>query len=237
MNRLTAAVLLLGLSGSPLAGCEGKQLAHSGENPVYPLRGLHAAVPCEGCHGPGTPQKLPTACIDCHDDDRPDPDHNPGQDCYGCHVEEGWEIVETTITLPTGDTGPTTTAPDPGFDHSPLPTTQLCWECHEVERKDPVHYANEANPLLSWDCQGCHTATAWDYKPIEHPTRVPHGARSEDCEPTPEAGWQIGCEGCHPSGTATFTCQNGCHDNVHDGTWPESQCLVCHIAGEPQGCN
>ena len=133
------------------------------------------------------------------------------------------------------------------FDHSGLPATQLCWDCHEIDRKDPTHYADELEPLLSWDCQGCHTATAWDWQPIEHPTRVPHGARvgqdevtlQVDCAPAPDTQWQVGCEGCHPGGdTSSFVCFS-CHAEAHGGpggTWAESQCLGCHINGEPTTC-
>ncbi len=235
MNRLVTAVVFLGFAAALPGGCQGKQLAHTGENPTYPLRGLHAAAPCVGCHGEGTPGKLPTACIDCHDDDRPDANHHVGQDCYGCHVEDGWDIVETTT--PTGDTGtPTDPTPTPGFDHSGLPSTQLCWDCHEVDRKDAAHYA-DADPLLSWDCQGCHTATAWDWEPIVHPTRIPHGGRnSSDCGPTEPSTWAVGCDGCHPNGTDTFVCF-ACHVDVHEGNYGEDFCLGCHTNGEPTTCD
>ena len=248
--RFPVAPLVLGFACAAFASCT-KKLPHSGEDPVYPLRGLHAAVPCVGCHGDGTPDTLPTACAACHESDRLSPDHYPGQDCGGaCHVEDGWDVVNPTLVF-TGETGITDTGPVPDFDHSTLPETQLCWDCHEEDRKDPKHYAagvkpgEDADPVTDWDCSGCHTATAWGYQPILHPARIPHGVEDGDpddgldCSPRPEKQWNSGCVGCHPNGTDTFTCFS-CHDGpkkpVHGGQFAEKTCLTCHVDAEAENC-
>jgi hypothetical protein len=215
-----------------LTACD-KRLPHGGEDPVYPLRGLHAAVPCEACHGPGTPEELPTACIDCHDTDRPAPDHHPGQDCSTCHTEEGWGVGHT----PT-DTGPTDTDPPTGFDHTTLAPEQLCWDCHEGERSEPTHYADPANPVKSWDCGPCHTVGAWDEAPYAHPARTPHGTYVGILEQPPES-WVVACTTCHPVELTAFDCST-CHLDIYPhydpaleaGPTADASCLGCHIAAD-----
>ncbi len=59
----------------------------------YPLRGKHAPVPCDKCHAPGRPLRIPFArCTDCH------PDSHLGQlarradqgRCEACHEVSGF---------------------------------------------------------------------------------------------------------------------------------------------------
>jgi hypothetical protein len=221
-----------------LTACD-KRLPHGGEDPVYPLRGLHAAVPCEGCHGPGTPESLPTACIDCHDADRPTPDHNAGQDCATCHVEDGWDVGHTVTDT---DTDPPT--PPTGFDHAALPAEQLCWDCHEAERSEPTHYADPVTPTKSWDCGPCHTVNAWDEAPYVHPARTPHGThvgRAEVEQPPEE--WVVACTSCHPVALTAFDCST-CHlaifphpyseDTVAPGPTADATCMNagCHESAD-----
>lgn len=224
---MTAHLLLL------LAACD-KRLPHGGEDPVYPLRGLHAAVPCEACHGPGTPEALPISCIACHDADRPAPDHYPGQDCATCHTEDGWDVGVTPIdTDPPTDTGPV----DP---HAGLAPEQLCWDCHEAERSAPDHYADPVNPVKSWDCGPCHTLVDWAEAPYEHPARTPHGTYTGSIEHPPEE-WVVACTTCHPVALTAFDCST-CHlgifphpfspDTQAPGPTADATCLGCHIAAD-----
>jgi len=241
------SVLGLLVAGAAIGACKSKEVAHRAGDSVYQLRGLHAALPCDACHTSGF-SKLPQACGSCHEDDRPaDITHDQLQDCFACHTEDGWEIVETTTLPPTGDTAPPVIEPDPdpAFDHTGL-LESLCWDCHEEDRKPGYHYNAEGSPPVSWDCGGCHTATAWDWKPVVHPARVPHGARIEDCTPKPDENtWQIGCVGCHPDGTADkdnvktvcFACHDSEADPVHNGLYEEDGCLDCHESAEPEDCN
>jgi len=214
-----------------VVSCSSPRLPHLGEEPVYPLRGKHTAVACEACHTDGFEQ-LPNTCVACHEVDRPAPDHYPGQACDDCHVEEGWEVVETPPlpTLPT----------DTGFDHDSLPEDQLCWgACHEADRPIPTHYADPKLPLAQWwDCSGCHEPDAW-FPAFEHPARIPHGSTaSPGCTPVEdENAWVTGCVGCHPAGTDTFVCY-ACHVDSHAGeNKPESGCLACHGDAEPTACD
>ena len=244
IHRVHVIAVFVGFVGASWTACNSKRLAHSGEDPVYPLRGLHAAVPCAGCHGADSFDAAPNLCVQCHNEDRPSPDHFPEQGCIDCHTEEGWDQVEPTQPVDE----------PPPFEHPEVPETQLCWDCHEAERKGLDHYADPLvkfapDPVGSSDCGGCHTTTAWDNNAIIHPVRLPHGVEigPEECAPRPEEEWQTGCVGCHPNGTDTFVCF-ACHNEdeapgefVHangqgEPTWEESQCLSCHIDAEADNC-
>jgi hypothetical protein len=211
-------------------GCKEKRLPHGGEEPLYELRGLHAAVACADCHGPGTPKSLSRLCIDCHELDRPAPDHNPGQECGSCHNELPPAWLNGATPLPTGDTGVIVPTGETGIEvipdpiHDNLASGQLCWDCHkDEERKDENHYANPANPQRNWDCGSCHdtgpTGTGWLQNAIVHPVRTPHGTYFQN-DPVEEltGRWVVACEACHTTITGApnddytqFECSS-CHD-------------------------
>lgn len=237
MDKRIVLVALAFSSVFVVEACK-KRLPHGGEDPLYPLRGLHAAVPCEGCHGPGTPSSLPITCIECHVDDRPAPDHHPGQDCAQCHTEAGWDVgvtpTETGTLPPTGETGLTT---EPTDIHASLPADQLCWDCHEVDRKDATHYA-DPDPLLTWDCGPCHATTGWLDDLVLHPARTPHGTYSGG-QAQPEGSWVVACATCHPSSLDQFDCST-CHASIFPhygdaqkpGPAADASCLICHENGD-----
>jgi len=81
-------VTLLLAMGMTACGALWNEEAHEGE---FPLRGQHVGLPCEACHTPGS-DDLPTACMGCHEAERPVP-HDPG-DCGECHTEDGWGTVD-----------------------------------------------------------------------------------------------------------------------------------------------
>ncbi|MCB9696895.1 MAG: hypothetical protein H6738_08980 [Alphaproteobacteria bacterium] len=241
MSRTPAPTLAALAAGLLLVGSQAcsKRLPHGGDNPLYPLIGNHAAVPCEGCHGPGTPQTLPTACIDCHDDDRPAPSHYPGQDCAECHTPEGWLVGVTTVptTGETGITTPTHTGETTG--HPTVAPDQLCWDCHETDRKDDTHYKDATVAAKSWDCGPCHTQkTGWLDGLVQHPARTPHASYVANAE-TPRNTWVVACDTCHPDSLATFDCER-CHTAIYphygDASKPgpaaNASCLGCHPYGD-----
>lgn len=215
-----------------------KYLPHGGDDPVFPLLGQHAFVPCEGCHGPGKPHEEPTACIDCHNTDRPSPNHHPGENCARCHTEEGWDVGVTTgghtgITPPT-HTGTTTDI------HDTLAPDQLCWDCHEVDRKDPTHYADPAKETYEWwDCGPCHGTDAWNVDLFDHPCRTPHGSIALSTNP---AGWVVACADCHTGGDTSVTDCVTCHaaifphfgvNSAADVGPTGSECTAaCHPTGD-----
>lgn len=237
-QALLAVAVTVALSGVVQA-CS-KRLPHGGDDPLYPLVGQHTALPCEVCHGPGTPQTLPTACIDCHDEDRPTPTHFPGQDCAQCHVEDGWDVGVTTTGhtghtgVPTLDTAPTTTD-----IHATLAPDKKCWDCHEKERKDDAHYKDPVDPAKSWDCGPCHATTTWTDDLYVHPARTPH-ATYDGGTLRDEATWVVACADCHPTSLKAFDCES-CHLAIYPhygdsakGPSPTSNaaCLGCHRNGD-----
>ncbi|MBT8191554.1 MAG: hypothetical protein KJO29_14075, partial [Bacteroidia bacterium] len=66
-------------------------------NDFYPLSGAHLMIAndCASCHN-GDYNNTPNTCFDCHKteyEETTDPDHvsaNFGEDCAGCHSEDGW---------------------------------------------------------------------------------------------------------------------------------------------------
>lgn len=257
-QEIFGATAMVVLASPLLFQACSKTLPHGGENPLYELKGKHATVPCEGCHGPGKPDTLPTVCIDCHDADRPTPDHNRGKNCFPCHTEEGWDVGVTptdTGTIPT-DTGPTDTGTTPtGFDHAALAPEKLCWDCHELvalgppevagggPRKNETHYADPATDQAAWwDCGSCHDYTNdWDQDFILHPARTPHGSLQNPDETT----WVVACADCHPDTTdyTLYDCET-CHvardpafyphfgDAQTQGPTANASCKVCHPHGD-----
>lgn len=200
-----------------VGGACTKALPHGGDDPIWPLRGQHAFVPCEGCHGPGTPHQEPTVCIECHNADRPSPNHHPGENCSPCHTEAGWDVGvgtgDHTGTPPPTHTG-TPTPTDP--THDGLPETQLCWDCHAADRKNPTHYADPGDlPHLWWDCAPCHATglpgTGWLADLYGHPARTPHGTRLHEGDP---AAWVVGCSTCHTGGDVQVTDCVTCHATI-----------------------
>lgn len=274
MNRLSIIGLgsLLGVALLEGCSCNGPRVAHSGDNPIYPLLGLHQTVPCEACHGSGTPKAVSRLCIDCHDADRPDPGHNPGQDCGNCHNElpPAWlntptgptgPTGETGTIIPTGFTGDTGTIIEPDPIHDNLDSNSLCWDCHEVDRKDPEHYANPANAQRNWDCGSCHPTSpdtgpeneAWGRDFIIHPTRTPHGTYYKNAAVPVDSGrWVVACEYCHQdlNDYSQFECSschnglgalpaqldiwaNGQHfDAIEPGPASDALCEDCHTYGD-----
>lgn len=75
---------------------------------VRPETDTHpASGDCVSCHAYPTWQPLgseeepttfshdpmPEACISCHEDDRPTPEHNPNLDCVMCHTHPDWSVI------------------------------------------------------------------------------------------------------------------------------------------------
>lgn len=117
---------------------------------------------------------------------------------------------------------------DPAFDHSGLAPDTQCQTCHEKDRDTPDH--NEG-----WDCSPCHTPTAWDDRPVQHPIRTPHGVDEI-----------VACADCHPSGPPAADCVT-CHlpdklstqhytvspnPDPDDSQFPGTCIDACHPTGE-----
>jgi len=232
------------------AACGSKEVPHAGENPLYSLSGAHKGLPCEDCHGPLTgcnsPQKLPTQCISCHQQDTPvDATHSAaiGQDCISCHDTTSW--TDQSTTAPPEETGSppdtdtdtdTQTDPTDPFVHPDVDPNEVCWDCHESVRPENHH----DNPE-KWDCGPCHDQVDfYDSNHIEHPVRTPHGEKAHGLE-QPASAWVVACDGCHPSSPPAYVCSD-CHEAIFPhtayggpatgGAAADQTCLGCHPIGE-----
>ncbi len=106
----------------------------------FPLAGLHAVVPCEGCHVSAAFKGTSTRCIACH---KKDDKHTGtfGDTCDSCHTVKGWKRVQ--------------------FDHAktqfPLSGAHAkvqCTDCH----REPADKVSVEKVKVARDCFSCHAA-------------------------------------------------------------------------------
>lgn len=130
------------------------------------LKGAHAALRCQGCHGEeeAVYEGTPTGCIDCHGEraETAFPPHTfPISDCNSCHGEESF--FPSNFVHPWMLTG----------QH----TMQVCTACHRDA--DPDGYGGLSSECVSChlddynastfpghelfptECEQCHSTTAW----------------------------------------------------------------------------
>jgi len=125
----------------------------------FPLIGLHAVAPCEGCHVGTTFKNTARNCIDCHKKDDAHKQHL-GDNCAYCHNPNGWDLWQ--------------------YDHNSQSKFQLtgaheeleCLACHRepvkekismgkscasCHRKDDIHRGE-----FGRDCDRCHNSVAFN---------------------------------------------------------------------------
>jgi predicted CXXCH cytochrome family protein len=125
-------------------------MARHNKLPDFPLRGAHAVVNCQSCHGgpaPGNAFVLPrTACRSCHVKDDPHKGVYGLRDCGQCHR--------------------TTDFKDTFFDHAGA-RGAACTNCH---RGDDPH----AGQFRNVGCDRCHVTTTFRIERFDHrATRYP----------------------------------------------------------------
>ncbi len=133
----------------------------------FALLGMHAVLPCDGCHGPAEPPSAAAPeCIDCHASDDP---HRGllGAQCSNCHEERDW--MRTTFRhAQTGFAlrGSHRVAACDDCHAAGYPGTPSdCASCHTFDAPgDALH----SDPLTR-DCDTCHRAYTWE------DARWPHG--------------------------------------------------------------
>ena len=208
----------------------------------FPLRGKHASVPCEKCHGTAGKKTFAqafkltkTACADCHED------AHRGQflaafknDCARCHTEESYRPSTYTIARHAGSRYPLAGA------HLAVP----CRSCHEKNRRlefrfatfactechtDP-HGGRFADVMKDRGCRTCHATTAWGAVVFDHAgTGFPLTGAHE----------RAACTDCHKKGAGSSAVQykgttavcGGCHADPHAGQFTENgqtPCERCH---------
>jgi hypothetical protein len=185
----------------------------------FPLRGGHKKIECAACHGKGTPKKVKSACVACHQKD----DVHEGQlgpKCQSCHNESDWRKVAK-------------------FDHSKtqfplkgLHKDVTCKACHTSSdyRAAPVecagcHIDSEHKGRLGTRCESCHSAKGWPFFTFDHDMATAF--------PLIGAHRDIGCHDCHrdprPASLKLLSACIDCHvaDDVHEGEFGR-RCERCH---------
>lgn len=193
---------------------------------AFPLRGAHAEVACERCHGDG-PQSTfagleAQGCASCHDD--PHAARFAPTACEGCHTDGQWE-VET-------------------FDHArtgwPLTgshTEAACTSCHGAgEARVLAGLAHDTCAACHADddphggtpatasCDTCHQTSAWAS------VDVPHAALTGF--PLDGRHAPLTCTACHdsPSFTGAAPACASCHEPDRPQAHFEGACEGCHLS-------
>lgn len=175
----------------------------------FALDGLHADVPCGGCHRNERYADSPTECVDCHRVDDAHAGRN-GTACGDCHSPAGWtdsrfdHFQATGFALDDGHGGLTCGAchGDARFERNPDPK---CYACH---RPDDTHAGRNGT-----ECDTCHSPTAWTNVSFDH-------AR--------DSGFAL--EGAH----ADLVCA-ACHRGPVESMRPDSACVACHWSDDAHG--
>jgi hypothetical protein len=213
----------------------------------WPLEGEHAKAVCSACHTGDPPryEGTPTACIDCHADDRAEanePDHSGfSNDCGECHNPAGWKPAKFDHEWPLeGKHATVVCAGCHGDPPTYEGTPTACVDCHREDYDSSPYPGHSA---FATTCQDCHTTTAW--KPAS-------GSHPESKFPIKSGAHKVvDCMDCHnatlgPNGKGNADCV-GCHTGHHrrsvmdpkhhevakypSGDAPPNFCLDCHPSG------
>ncbi|MBI5646579.1 MAG: hypothetical protein HY962_06575 [Ignavibacteriae bacterium] len=203
----------------------------------FPLRGAHAAVPCESCHPAGAYTGRPLECAGCHQPDYDKvtaPDHKAGQfprECWKCHSETAWKPAlfdHATTRFPLQ--GAHTAAPcqDCHTNGVFTGTPMDCWSCHKKDF-DAVVTPSHVSGQFDHDCTRCHGNAAWKPSTVNHDnTRFPLLGKHKTAA----------CEQCHINGKYSGMATDcwSCHEKNYTGvTQPNHvqgqfnhDCTMCH---------
>ncbi len=204
----------------------------------FPLRGAHAAIPCQDCHVGGNYQMSYSDCYQCHAsnyNNTSNPNHaanNFPKDCASCHSQNAW-------TPATFDHS-TTRFPLTGA-HQAQPcnachvngnynlTYSDCYQCHRSDydaTTNPDHKASQ----FSHDCSQCHSTSAWKPATFDH---------NNTNFPLQGAHVNLQCADCHINGNYNlkYTDCYQCHaSDYNSATSPadhsamnlDHDCSACH---------
>ena len=225
------------------------RLARLHEETRFPLRGAHAAAPCESCHtqtAPGQPQfaNRPTTCISCHRSDyerATTPPHASAgfpTTCSTCHGEAAWRGAPfdhnaTQFPLTGAHRAAACSTCHADGVYQGMPTT--CVSCHRADY-DKTTGPPHAAAAFSTTCTSCHTTTAWQGASFDHGTTqfpLTGGHRA------------AACSACHADGvyrgkaTACVSCHQPDYDKTitppHAAAAFPTTCVNCHTTTTWQG--
>lgn len=168
----------------------------------FPLRGLHAKVPCEKCHGEGTRmnQIAFARCSDCHKDPHSGQfaRRTDGGVCEACHNEDGFVPASFTLVDHEKTRYPLTGAhlaqpciachteiADSGGGARRYVFADLtCEGCHS-----DIHLAQFQKYGTPKNCEDCHRITLWADLDFDHNRDATYALVG--------AHQSVRCQGCH----------------------------------------
>ena len=177
----------------------------------YPLRGKHAWVGCEGCHGKNLTRKTPpfATCASCHSDPHRGEATIAGkaQDCASCHRVEGFTPATFTVAKHRQ-----TAYPLEG-KHASV----ACVSCHTPGPKIGTSVSVARMHIPFSRCSDCHS-----------------DAHAGQLDSRPKGP---GCESCHAVvGFAPSTFSVADHAKLRlplDGRHATTTCAACHASARP----
>ena len=199
----------------------------------YPLRGLHANVPCTKCHVSLVFKNVGTKCSDCHADIHR---RQFGANCESCHTVRGWQASLSQIRdhqnrFPLVGAHALLQCDDCHKNAAAGQFTGLstaCYSCHQSDFKTPV--INHVSAGFPTTCESCHTMDTWFNARFDHLKFTGYALTG--------AHATLPCTACHINnlyaGTPA-TCY-GCHSTDYIGSKnpPHVQlglphdCATCH---------
>jgi hypothetical protein len=122
----------------------------------YPLRGLHASVPCQECHLNPVFSDVGRNCQDCHADLHR---RKNGAQCDACHRVSGWQVSLQNINA--------------HQDRFPLIGAHSVTDCYSCHKAGAIGQFNRQG--LSTECVSCHMkafqkATAPNHRALGYST-------------------------------------------------------------------
>lgn len=187
----------------------------------FPLRGAHALLTCNACHGRALPRNKPgMACATCHKKDDPHRG-NLGGNCQSCHGETSWKeqvrFDHTLTGFPLLGRHALLRCTSCHTDKSFSVKGQQCASCHA----DDYHKGRLGRSL---DCATCHVPSGWMQ------ARFDHGRKTGFAIDGKHAA--LGCHSCHVKPAASANLGSSCYschraDDTHRGAFGRN-CAACH---------
>ncbi len=198
---------------------------------AYALAGMHAGVPCQGCHLNPVFRKTAHDCASCHADLHR---AQMGNRCEQCHSVRGWTPAtrlnarEHSNRFPLLGAHARTECESCHQGAAVGVFVGMSTECITCHRADFTSAQNPPHQTFPVDCSQCHNMNSWGSANFNHNVVFPlTGAHAA-----------LPCAQCHTGNdfsSAPRTC-NGCHMADYNGTTDPNHaqaafptdCSLCH---------
>ena len=156
-----------GQEGEACGSCHGSASWRTGvrfdhDLGAFPLLGMHAAVPCEGCHASAAFREAPRTCVRCHasaDAHR----GRLGTTCEACHTPGAWALwhfdhgERTDFALRGAHRGLACEACHRDAVEGPAESVSAPTRCVDCHRGEDVHGGG-----FGPRCGRCHGEADWE---------------------------------------------------------------------------